>query len=419
MTGMTGMSEIAPIVDFDDQNYNPFVLDEAVYGSIEDIDAVIGPLRARGPVHRGEMITLLGWKANPAFSSPHYSVFGFPEVMSVDGDPGTYSVQVNEATIGLTYGRSISVLDAPAHTGYRRVFQKAFLPNIVAKWGDDLVEPVVNGLIDQFIARGEADLVKDFAFQYPFQIIYKQLALPERDIATFHKLAASLTHTYGDYILLAQEASRKLGAYFAAMIAERRKKPGSDLVSLLIQAEVEGERLPDEVLISFFRQLVNAAGDTTYRGTGNLFIGLLRNPDQLAQLQADRSLVPSAIEEAVRWEGPVTMHSRSVMRDATLAGVDIPEGAILDVFIWGANHDPRAFPDPTRFDINRKRARHLAFGYGPHLCLGQHLARLEMTRALNAILDRLSNLRLNPAKPPPRITGAYFRTPRDVNVLFG
>jgi cytochrome P450 len=347
------------------------------------------------------------------------TLLGYEEVMAVDGDTETYSVQAHEATIGLTFGRTISVLDPPDHTRYRRVFQKAFLPNIVAKWGNELVEPVVNGLIDRFVARGEADLIEDFAIKYPFQIIYKQLALPERDIATFHKLAATLTHTYGDFLPLALEASRKLGVYFSDMIAERRKKPGDDLVSLLVQAEVDGDRLPDEIIISFFRQLINAAGDTTYRGTGIMLIGLLRNPDQLEQIRMDRSLVPAAIDEALRWDGPVAVHPRTAKKDVTIAGVSIPKGAVLDIFIWAANHDPSVFPEPTRFDIHRKRSRHMAFGYGQHVCLGQHLARLEMTRALNAILERLPNLRLDPKKAPPKIIGAYLRTPRNVNVRFG
>jgi cytochrome P450 len=202
------------------------------------------------------------------------------------------------------------------------------------------------------------------------------------------------------------------------MIAERRRKPGDDLVSLLVQAEVDGERIPDEVIISFFRQLINAAGDTTYRGTGAMMTGLLRNPDQLEQVRNDRRLVTQTIEEALRWDGPVTIHNREAARDVTLAGVHIPKGANVNVCIWAANHDPKVFPDPMKFDIHRKRERHFAFGYGNHMCLGQHLARLEMTRALNALLDRLPNLRLNPAKPQPRMIGVYMRTPRDINVLF-
>jgi cytochrome P450 len=337
----------------------------------------------------------------------------------VDGDPETYSIDAYETNLGLTFGRTLSLLNPPEHTSIRRVFQKAFMPNVVAKWGDDLVAPVVNGLIDRFVDRGEADLAEEFALKYPFQIIYRQLALPERDIATFHKLAITMTQTYGDMLRYGKEASRKLGAYFSDMIRDRRRQPGTDLVSHLIHAEVDGERIPDEVLVSFFRQLINAAGDTTYRGTGALLIALLRDPPLLERVRQNRALVAAAIEEALRWDGPVTMHMRMATRETELAGLHIPKGAIINMSNTAANRDPAAFPNPDRFDIDRTRVRHVAFGYGGHVCVGQHLARLEMTRALNAILDRLPNLRLNPHKPRPRIVGAYMRTPQDINVLFG
>jgi cytochrome P450 len=414
------VSNLAPIVDFDDRNYNPFLRDEDAYGDIEDLHSVLAPLRERAPVHRCDLLTLLGWAPDTNFSSmPQFTVLGYQEVLEVDGDPQTYSIDAYENNLGLTFGRTLSLLNPPEHTRIRRVFQRAFLPNIVAKWGDEIVSPTVNGLIDAFIARGGADLAEEFALKYPFQIIYRQLALPQRDIATFHKLAVTMTQTHGEMIRHGKEASRKLGTYFTNMLAERRKHPGDDLVSILVNAEVDGERIPDEVIISFFRQLINAAGDTTYRGTGALLIALLRNPAVLERVRADRSLVLAAIEETLRWDGPVTMHMRMSTRDTALAGLQIPRGSVVNVCIIAANRDPKVFPDPDRFDIDRKRARHVGFGYGSHVCVGQHLARLEMTRALNAILDRLPNLRLDPEKPQPKIIGAYMRTPRHINVLFG
>lgn len=414
------MTRIAPIVDFDEKNYNPFLADEEAYGNVEDIYSPLVPLRKEAPVHKGDLMTLLGWASDSNYTAiPQFTVVGYDEVLAVDNDPETFSIDAYKPTIAHTFGKTLSLLNPPEHTRIRRVFQKAFLPHVVAKWGDKLVSPVVNALIDKFVARGEADLAAEFARFYPFEIIYRQLALPEHDIATFHKLAVSMTHTYGEMIRYGKEASRKIGTYFTDMIAERRKNPGDDLVSLLIQAEVDGDRIPDEVIISFFRQLINAAGDTTYRGTGALFIALLSNPDQLEEVRKDRQLVPQAIEETLRWDGPVPMHFRMATRDVTLAGVEIPKGAVISVCLAAANHDPDVFPDPGRFDIHRKRERHVAFGFGHHVCVGQHLARLEMGRALNAILDRLPNLRFNPGKPTPKTTGIYMRTPRNINVLFG
>jgi cytochrome P450 len=150
-----------------------------------------------------------------------------------------------------------------------------------------------------------------------------------------------------------------------------------------------------------------------------LLLGLLRNPDQLGAVRLDRTLVPRAIEEALRWDGPVLMQSRMAAREVTLGGVEIPAGAFIDVVAGSANRDPGRFADPDRFDIFRASThRHFAFAYGPHVCIGQHLARVEMTRALNAILDRLPNLRLDPAAPAPVINGIMMRVPHSIPVVF-
>ena len=188
-----------------------------------------------------------------------------------------------------------------------------------------------------------------------------------------------------------------------------------------IRATISSARLlPDEVVISFLRQLVNAGGDTTYRATSVLLLALLRDPAQLEAVRQDRTLVAQAIEEALRWDGPVLMQSRMATRNVTLGGVEIPAGAFLDVLAGSANRDPSRFADPDKFDIYRKPAhRHFAFAYGPHVCIGQHLARVEMTRALNAILDRLPNLRLDPAAADPQINGIMMRVPHSIPVVFG
>jgi len=177
--------------------------------------------------------------------------------------------------------------------------------------------------------------------------------------------------------------------------------------------------LPEDVLVSFLRQVVNAGGDTTYRGTSILLTGLLTNPDQLDAVRRDRALVPQAIEEALRWDGPVLMATRTAARDTELAGLPIPANAEMDVLTGSANRDPLRFPNPDKFDIFRERKhRHFAFVYGPHVCIGQHLARVEMTRALNAILDRLPNVRLDPDMPPPDVRGTMMRVPQHIHVVF-
>lgn len=413
------MSEVTRLEDFDDPAFDPFIADEAMFGGCMDPYPKLAELRNRGPVHALNYRVYMGEPADITSSDvEHFTVVGYDEVGQCLRDSETFSNKAYLRNIGISFGRSVTTMDAPEHPRYRRIFQKAFLPNVVSTWGESVVDPVVDSLMRRFAGRGAADIVQEFTFHYPFQIVFRQLGLPPNEVATFHKLAMAQIVVSFD-IAHGTEASRKLGTYFKAIVEERRREPGPDLISALAQAEVDGEHLPEEVLISFLRQLVNAGGDTTYRGTSVLLTGLLNNPDQLQAVREDRRLVPQAIEEALRWEGPVLIQTRMATRDTELGGVRIPAGAFLDVAAGAANRDPGRFPDPDRFDIFRRSPhRHFAFAFGPHICIGQHLARVEMTRALNAVLDRLPNLRLDPQRPKPEIRGIMMRVPKHIHVRF-
>jgi len=390
------MTALPVIEDLADPNYDPF---EAVDGSngfdITDAYGRIRELAKQAPVHPAEYKTFFGLPPDMTTADmQHFSVFGD------------------------SFGRTVTTMDAPEHTQFRRIFQRAFMPNVVAKWGDSFVQPVVDQLLTPIMGTGQADLVQDFTALFPFHIIYRQLGLPEQDIKVFHKLAVALIVGSVDPTT-AMEASAKLGAYYEALTELRYEQPGHDLVSLLTQVDFEGERLPKDVLVSFLRQLINAAGDTTFRGTSNLLVGLLTHPEQLDAVRRDRSLLPAAIEEALRWEGPVMVGFRQATRDTELAGRPIPAGAAVGVVNGSANRDPSRYEDPDAFNIFRKAGtRHMAFAYGSHVCIGQHLARLEMTRAMNALLDKLPNLRLDPDMPPPQIRGCNSRYPQHIHVRF-
>lgn len=413
------MNAVTRLADFDDPAFNPFLADELMFGAELNPYPRLAELRARGPVHKLDYREFMGEPRDLTSGHlQHYVVVGYDEVVRCLSEPDNFSNEAYKLNIGISFGRSVSTMDPPEHGRYRKIFQKAFLPQTVAKWGESVVDPVVSGLMDSFRNRGSADLVQEFTLHYPFQIVYRQLGLPTEEAATFHKLAIAQTLVSID-IEHGTEASRKLGDYFKVLVAERLRNPGNDLISILAQAEVDGERLPEEIMISFLRQLVNAGGDTTYRGTSVLLTGLLSNPDQLEAIRQDRSLVPQAIEEALRWDGPVLIQTRSAARDVELGGVMIPQGSVLDVAAGAANRDPAKFPDPDKFDIFRKpQFKHYAFAYGPHVCIGQHLARVEMTRALNAILDHLKNLRLDPDMPAPEIRGIMMRVPKHLYVRF-
>jgi cytochrome P450 len=413
------VNAVTRLADFDDPTFDPFVADELMFGDSLDPYTKLAELRVKGPVHKLDYRQFMGEPADATSGHlEHFVVVGYEEVARCLTEPDNFSNEAYKLNLGISFGRSVSTMDPPEHPRYRRIFQKAFLPQTVAKWGESVVDPVIGELMQRFRQRGTADLVQEFTLHYPFRIVYRQLALPPEESPTFHKLAIAQTVVSYD-IAHGTEASRKLGDYFRLLVAERLRNPGSDLVSVLAQAEVDGERLPEEIMISFLRQLVNAGGDTTYRGTSVLLTGLLSNPEQLEAVRSDRSLIPQAIEEALRWDGPVLIQTRMAAKDVELGGVKIPKGSVLDVAAGAANRDPTRFPNPDRFDIFRKpQHKHFAFAYGPHVCIGQHLARVEMTRALNAILDNLHGLRLDPDKPAPEIRGIMMRMPKHIHVRF-
>jgi len=414
------MTHMPRLADLEDKSFDPFVVEKLSTGDCPDPHPKIHALMAEGSVHKGSYRDLFTDVPDVQMKDlNHYMVMGYDVLQRVLTDPETFTNrEAHINNLGVSFGHTVTVMDPPEHTRYRRVFQKAFLPQVVATWGEKYVDPVVSDLMSKFIGRGKADLIEEFTHHYPFQVIYRQLGLGPEQAPIFHKLAiAQILSSIG--APQGRESTAKLGEFFQELVDLRRTNPGDDLVSHLAMVEVDGERLPDDVLISFLRQLMNAGGDTTYRGTSVLLTGLLTHPDQLAAVAADRRLIPQAIEEALRWEGPVASTWRYVSEDAEIQGTPVPKGAILNVVLGSANRDPAKFENPDAFDIFRDRSvRNLAFASGPHVCIGQHLARVEMTRALNAIIDRLPNLRLHASRPGPDIRGHLLRVPDHLFVEF-
>jgi cytochrome P450 len=231
----------------------------------------------------------------------------------------------------------------------------------------------------------------------------------------FHKIATAQTCVMFDRAH-GEEAGRKLGRFLTGLIEERRKlNAPTDFVSVIANSEVDGERLPHEVLLGFFRQLMNAGGDTSYHGFSNIMAALFTNPEQLDAIRKDRSLIAAAIEEGMRWGAPVPA-DRTAAQDTVLAGVPIPKGSLVRVLSGVANRDESVWPNPHKFDIFRPQKRHFAFGYGPHVCIGQHVARMELQTALSTLLDRLPDVRLDPDMPRPVIRGLTFRGADAVHV---
>jgi cytochrome P450 len=279
------------------------------------------------------------------------------------------------------------------------------------------VEVVVHELIDRFAPRGRAELAREFTFAFPVQVIARMMGLPREDYVRFQRLSIELLNVVYDWEC-GLAASAALKAYLAEVLAERRRSPADDLISTLAQSEIDGARLTDDEIFAFLLLILPAGVETTYRATGNLLVALLTEPALLDALRADRGMLHGAIEEALRWEPPITTVVRVAVRDCELGGVAIPAGTNVSVSVAAANRDPARYPDPDRFDPTRRNITHLTFGGGPHLCLGMHLARMEAAVAVNALLDRLPDLRLQPNAPPPHVVGVAFRSPATLPVEF-
>jgi cytochrome P450 len=412
------MTQIAPIEDLADPSFDPILADEVMYGSVMDPYDLVRQLREEAPVQRGDFSEVMGQFPTTDYpDAEHWMVLSYAGIEQVLNQPEKFSNRSFEPTLGASFGHTLSVMDPPEHTGYRKILQQAFRPNVVQSWGDGIVAPVIEELVGCFRETGRADLAGQFARPYPFNVIYRMLDLPPDDIDIFYKLTVTQILMQA-FPAEALEASQKLGRYFRALIEQRRAAPGDDLVTLLALTEIDHDHLPDDVVVSFLRQLVNAGGDTTYRTTTVLLHALLTNPDQLEAVRHDRELVNQAIEEALRFDGPVLTSSREAVADVEVEGVTIPAGSYVNVLYGAANHDPAVFEHPDRFDVFRAKHRHFGFAFGVHNCLGQQLARLEMSRALNAVFDELPGVRLDPDQPVPALRGFMMRTPATLPVVF-
>jgi cytochrome P450 len=310
-------------------------------------------------------------------------------------------------------------MEPAEHARWRRFLQSAFSAGAVKGWTDRLIRPLVHELIDAFAGDGAAELVEQFTRRFPFEIVYRLLDLPPGDVALFQKLAVTQTFAITPHVAEALEAGEHLADYFRCLVEQRRARPGPDLISQLIFTEIDGEFLEEDVLIAFLRHILNASADTSYRTTGCLLVALLSDRQALAEVKADRNLLALAIEEALRWEGPVASNFRTLTRDCTLEGVALEAGSVIYVAQGSGNRDEKYFADPDRFDLHRPReVRHLGFGAGPHACVGMQLARVQIREAVGALLARLPELRLDPQSPPPVIRGFNFRAPPQLRVTF-
>jgi cytochrome P450 len=412
------------LVSLPHDDYDPFeeFNRSAGMGVVENPYPMFALLRAEHSMKREVVDTSVTENTNlgigPAVEPPAvFTALSFDAVQQVLKDGETFSSSGYAEVMGAVMGHTILEMDEPEHHTYRGLVQQAFSRNAMDVWERDVVRNVVDEHIDAFVDRRRADLVRELTFPFPVLVIARLLGLRRADLPMFHRRAVEMISAGFDFER-ATAASQALYEYFCGIIAERRTHPSDDVISVLVNAELEGTRLTDDEICAFLRLLLPAGAETTYRSSSNLLVGLLTQPDQLDALRADRSLMAQAIEEGLRWEPPLLGIMRTATRDTEVTGVPVPAGSVVAVSIGSANHDERCWDDAEAFDIFRGPKQHLAFAWGPHMCLGLHLARMETRVVLTQLLDRLPNLRLDPEQPAPQITGMVFRAPPAIHVVW-
>jgi cytochrome P450 len=282
--------------------------------------------------------------------------------------------------------------DPPDHTRLRKLVNKAFTARTVAGLRPR-IEQITDGLLDEMAAAGSVDLVESFAFPLPIAVICDLLGIPDSDRDKFRAWSKPFVAAAPEDVMRA--AHRKLTAYLTALVAAKRTAPADDLLSELVQVSDEGDRLsPDEVVSMAFLLLL-AGHETTVNLIANSVLTLLHHPDQLTALRSDPSLLPNAVEEFLRFEGPINIATlRYTTEPVRVGDTEIPAGEFVMVSLLAANRDGDRFPEPDRPDITRSAGGHLAFGHGIHYCLGAPLARLEAEIALGRLIGRFPTLEL-------------------------
>ncbi len=315
-----------------------------------------------------------------------------------------------EARLGydtdVSHTRDMLFRDPPDHTRLRGLVSRAFTPRVVEAMRPH-IQDIVDGLLDRLEAGHGMDVIEDLAYPLPVTVICEMLGVPIADQNVFKQWSADIARSLDAAILPAdseviprgREARDALRAYLRSLIATRRKSPRADLLSALIAVEEEGSKLSEGELVSTCALLLIAGHETTVNLIGNGLLALLQHPDQLRALLDNPALIQTAVEELLRYDGPVQRTGRMATADVEIGGKQIPKGSVVVAAIGAANRDPAQFPDPERLDIARRDNRHIAFGFGIHFCLGAPLARIEGQVAIGTLLRRMPALELVSGTP--------------------
>jgi cytochrome P450 len=361
--------------------------DSPEYRRLADPRSYFGKLRAKGPVDFEE-----GYEGR-------LQVLKIDDADVVLRDHETWSSGMGANHYGNARPLIPLQIDPPDHVRYRRLLDPVFAPRSIAGLEADVVA-LTNGLIDGFVADGGCDLSEDFSVPLPSAIFLRLLGLPQADLPGFLKLKDSLIRPEGPTeearLEVRTHASAEVYDLFRSVLAERRTEPRDDIVTRLAQAEIEGSTLSDEEILDICHLLLMAGLDTVSISLQCMFLHLATHPEHRRELTDDLSLTSNVVEELLRWEAPVMGVTRYATRDTRLGGHDLPEGTRAQVMLASLTTDPDTAEGYDRVDFHRQNNRHLAFGGGPHRCLGSHLARLELRTAIHEWHRRIPDYGLAP-----------------------
>jgi len=371
-------------------------------------------LRGHAPVH---------WHEEPE-GKGFWAVTRHADVWAVDRDFQTYS---SEPTIMISdpladaggFGpyKMMLMMDPPEHTGFRKLIRSEFTEP-AARLRGERIQQLAKQIVDAVIEKGECDFVDQVAGEMPSFVIAELMGLPLEDGRELYKLT-EIIHTAPEALPpgAGGAAVMKMFEYGGRVIAEKRARPGDDLASKLLACEVDGRKLEDMEFLLFFLLLVDAGGDTTRNLLSGGLLALMENPDQYAWLMADlEGRLPTAREELLRWTSPVIYMRRTAKHDAELGGQKIRAGDKVVMYFGAANRDPDVFDRPDVLDLSRAENPHIAFGTGPHGCLGQHIARIEIDAMLREVLTRMRSFEL--AAPVEWLPSNFISGPKAMPLRF-
>jgi len=369
------------------REYDPYA-----YEIHEDPYPVYADLRRHAPVYRNDR---LGFWA----LSRHADVFAaFRDTARFSNRNGV-SLDPAAAKPGASATMSFLAMDPPRHTRMRALVSRAFTPRRVGDL-EPRIREIARQHIDEFIDTGRCDFINEFAGKLPMDVISEVLGVPETDRAELREWADMVVHRdegIEDLPPSAIEAAAKILTYFDAMIRDRRKSPRDDLTGALLAAEIDGDRLTDSEVIGFLFLMIIAGNETTTKLLGNALYWLWRNPEQRRRVRDEPTMIPSWVEETLRYDASSQALARTLTTDVELHGTTMREGDRVVLLIGAANRDERVFPDADRYDLGRDTSASLSFGYGTHFCLGASLARLEGRVALEEIHARLPDYEIDVA----------------------